>query len=209
MKYILLLLLLPFTVQAQNNAERYEFDSSISIPGKYAGRIFTRACNVTRKYATEYYVSSGKAERRYQLQDDDQLPFGKIDELLGYYYSSRPKGLVKAHGLCLYEPVNDKGCIGMMLIAWDIEIRCVRDEADVTITNLRYCNYSRTKDGAVVPLGDGEKQIAGKGQYEELMRSTVCAEEMQALNIFVRNAANETLRRIKDEMKPETNDIDL
>src|SRR3569833_3421409 len=105
MKYILLLLFFPFIVRAQN-AERYEFDSSIPMPGKHAGRIFMRACNVTRRYAADLYLTSGTAEARNQKQKENKQPKKKKKKKQNKNKSKHPNGLVKAHGLCLYEPVG-------------------------------------------------------------------------------------------------------
>jgi len=74
-------------------------------------------------------------------------------------------------------------------------------EADVTITNLRYCHYSRSgNDSTVLPIGNATLQTAGKGSYEQLLASDVCAEDIKALKVYVQQAGNELLERIADGM---------
>jgi len=196
---LLLLIVLPLALQAQQSEEHYELDRTIPLPGKHAGGILQRAYNFTHRAANDFYIVNKGAETKYQVLGDSRM--GYVNDMLGYREHSRPRGLVTAGGLFLYEPRDTSTCIKLLLIACDIEIRCVKGEADVTITKLRYCHYSRSgNDSTVLPIGNAALQTAGKGSYEQLLASDVCAEDIKALKVYVQQAGNELLERIADGM---------
>ncbi|MGN6566964.1 MAG: hypothetical protein ACTHJ0_03375 [Flavipsychrobacter sp.] len=191
---------MPFALYAQQSDERYELDRTIALPGKHAGGIFMKAYNYTHGNSVDFYVVNNGAEPKYEQLPDSYMGNGMSD-MLGYVDFNRGKGLVRASGLFVYEPKDTNGCMQLVVIACDVEIRCVKGEADVTITNLRYCNYKRNSDRSdVLRIGNAQQQEPGKGRYERLLASNVCPEEMAALKTFVQNAGNEMLDRIDEGM---------
>lgn len=208
MKYILFLLLLPFTGFAQGDTSQLVFEHKADIKGTSARRIYMDAITYGVKHSNAFYIANKEAAVNCPMLKRSSMGESKKKALLGLTKSKQNGYIVMASGLCVYETTEENACIKILAVSCDILIQCNKGSADIRISNLRYYHFGKSKPATMVPIEAAGKTAELKGRYEDLLNSGICADELKDIDTFVRGAMNTLLGRISTGVGGDIKSVD-